>query len=209
MAWFQERAMKPLMRMVIVARYPVLAAALAMLAFQAGLYIRGDVPFRFFNAPEQSSVTGNFSMLPGATRDDSMAMMRELQRAADALGARYEAEHGVNPVTFAMAEIGGSGGRGLASADGKDADLLGSISLELVSPDERPYSSFAFVAALEQEVRSHPLLEELSFRGGRFGPGGDRSLRRVIGGTEGGGRGVENPAWQLSRSLGAGGFAGL
>jgi multidrug efflux pump subunit AcrB len=173
MAWFQERAMKPLMRMVIVARYPVLAAALAMLAFQAGLYIRGDVPFRFFNAPEQSSVTGNFSMLPGATRDDSMAMMRELQRAADALGARYEAEHGVNPVTFAMAEIGGSGGRGLASADGKDADLLGSISLELVSPDERPYSSFAFVAALEQEVRSHPLLEELSFRGGRFGPGGD------------------------------------
>lgn len=173
MAWLQERAIKPLMRLFITVRYPVMAAALAMLAFQAGLYIRGDVPFRFFNAPEQASITGNFSMLPGATRDDSLAMMRELQRAADALAARYEAEHGTNPITFVMAEVGGSGGRGLSSAEGKDADLLGSISIELISPDERPYSSFAFVGALQEEVRSHPLLEELSFRGGRFGPGGD------------------------------------
>ena len=171
--WFQTHAMKPLMRFVIQARYPVMAAAVVLLAFQASLYIKGDVRFRFFNAPEQASVTGNFAMLPGASRDDTMAMMRELQRAADAVGARYEAEHGTNPITFAMAEIGGAAGRGLSSAEGKSADLLGAISLELISPDFRPYSSFAFVAALQEEVRNHPLMEELSFRGGRFGPGGD------------------------------------
>ncbi|MCF8483979.1 MAG: efflux RND transporter permease subunit [Rhodobacteraceae bacterium] len=171
--WFQNRVMKPLMRLVIRARYPVLAGALVILAFQASLYITGDVRFRFFNAPEQSSVTGNFSMLPGATREDTLAMMRELQRAADAVAAKYEAENGTNPITFAMAEIGGSAGRGLSSADGKSADLLGAISIELISPDARPYSSFAFVAALQEEVISHPLMEELSFRGGRFGPGGD------------------------------------
>lgn len=173
MSWFQERAIKPVMRWVIVARYPVLAGAVALLAFQASLYIRGDVPFRFFVAPEQSSVTGNFSMLPGASRADSLTMMRELQRASDAVAEKLEAEHGTNPITFALAEVGGSGGRGLASADTKDADLLGSISIELISPDERPYSTATFVQALQDEVRSHPLLEELSFRGGRFGPGGD------------------------------------
>ncbi|MEF3046411.1 efflux RND transporter permease subunit [Pseudotabrizicola sp. L79] len=173
MAWFQERAIKPLMRVLITARYPVMAAAVVLLAFQVALYIRGDVPFRFFNAPEQNSVTGNFSMLPGADRDDSLEMMRELQRAADAVATRLEAEHGTNPITFAMAEVGGSGGRGLASADSKDADLLGSISIELINPDERPYSGNAFVQALQEEVRAHPLMEELSFRGGRFGPGGD------------------------------------
>ncbi|MBN2629870.1 MAG: efflux RND transporter permease subunit [Rhodobacteraceae bacterium] len=173
MTWLQEHGIKPLMRVLIAARYPVLAAIVALLALSAALFIRGDLQFRFFNAPEQASVTGNFSMLPGADRDDSVAMMRELQRAADAVGARYAAEHGTNPITFAMAEVGGSGGRGLASADSKDADLLGSISLELISRDERPYSSFAFVAALQEEVRAHPLMEELSFRGGRFGPGGD------------------------------------
>ncbi|WP_435259908.1 efflux RND transporter permease subunit [Thioclava sp. FR2] len=183
MEWFQDRVIKPVMRLVIVARYPVLAAAVAMLAFQAGLYIRGDVPFRFFVAPEQSSVTGNFSMLPGASREDSLTMMRELQRATDAVAAKLEAEHGTNPITFAMAEVGGSGGRGLASADTKDADLLGSISIELINPDERPYSSATFVQALQEEVRTHPLMEEMSFRGGRFGPGGDALSIDLYGAT--------------------------
>ncbi len=173
MDWFQVRVMKPLMRFVLVARYPVLAAALVALAFQAALFIRGDVPFRFFNAPEQAAVTGNFSMLPGADRDDTMAMMRELQRASEVVAARLEEEHGVAPILFAMAEIGGNAGRGLAGADGKDADLLGSIAIDLVNPDLRPYSSFEFVSALQEEVRAHPLMEELSFRGGRYGPGGD------------------------------------
>ena len=172
MVWVQNNAMKPLMRGVVFARYPVLAAAVLALAFQASLFLRGDVPFRFFNAPEQSSVSGNFAMLPGATRDDTLAMMREVQRATEALGARYQAETGVNPVTFVLAEVGGGAGRGLSSGDTKDADLLGGVSIELVNPDLRPFTSFAFVAALQEEVQAHPMLEELSFRGGRYGPGG-------------------------------------
>jgi multidrug efflux pump subunit AcrB len=173
MAWLTRAVIKPVMRLVILARYPVLAAGVLLLASSAALFIRGDLPFRFFNAPEQASVTGNFAMLAGADRSDTMEMMREVQRAADAVAARLAAEHGTNPITFAMAEIGGSAGRGLASAEGKEEDLLGSIQIELISPDARPYSSNVFVSALQEEVRGHPLLEELSFRGGRFGPGGD------------------------------------
>lgn len=173
MAWFQRRAMKPFVRFVIRARYPVLALCFLALASQAALVIRGDVPFRFFNGPEQSAVNGNFSMLPGATREDTKAMMAELQRAAEVVAARFEAEHGTNPVTFVLAEVGGGSGRGLSSAETKDADLLGALSVELINPDLRPYSTSAFLAALQEEVRPHPQLEELSFRGGRFGPGGD------------------------------------
>ena len=173
MIWFQERMMKPLMRWIIIWRYPVLAFSVLLLASQVALFQRGDVQFRFFNAPEQSSISGNFAMLPGAARADSMAMMQELQRAVDVVSTRLEAEHGTNPVTYVMAEIGGGAGRGLASAQTKDADLLGGISIELVNPDLRPYSSFQFITQLEEEIRRAPLLEELSFRGGRFGPGGD------------------------------------
>lgn len=169
---FRAAVMKPLMRGVIAARYPVLALAVLALATQAALFIRGDVQFRFFNPPEQNSLTGNFSMLPGATREDSLAMMRELQRAVVAVGDAYEAEHGLDPVVYVMAEVGGGAGRGLSGAATKDADLLGGVSVEIVNPDLRPYSSSAFIAAVEAEVRRHPLLEELSFRGGRFGPGG-------------------------------------
>jgi multidrug efflux pump subunit AcrB len=171
--WIRDRLMRPAMRFVLWARYPVLAGTFLLLATQIALLQSGAVQFRFFDAPEQSSVSGNFAMLNGATRADAEAMMRELQRAAGVVAMRYEAEHGRNPVEFALAEVGGSVGRGLSGTNAKDPDLLGGLSLELIEPDDRPYSSFAFLADVQKEVRPHPLLEELSFRGGRFGPGGD------------------------------------
>ena len=171
--FLRERGFRPLMAGVIAARYVVLAGAVAILATQAALFIKGDVQWRFFNAPERGSVTGNFMMAEGATRADTMAMMREMQRATEALGAQYEKEHGVNPLDYVMAQIGGNSGRGMAGADAKDDDLLGGISIELIDADLRPYSSFAFVAQLQDLVVNHPLAEAVSFRGWRSGPGGD------------------------------------
>ncbi len=171
--WFREMLFRPLMRWVVVLRYPVLAATVLMLATQVAVFVRGDVQWRFFNAPERGSVTGNFAMAPGATRADSLAMMREMQRATQALGAEYEERYGRNPLDYVLAELGGNTGRPLAGSDTKDKDLLGSIAIELIDADLRPYSSFAFVAELQDSVRRHPLAEEVSFRGWRSGPGGD------------------------------------
>ena len=171
--WVRGTLFRPLMRLVIWARYPVFAGAIVILAFQVSQFIRGDVQWRFFNAPERSSVSGNFAMLPGATRADAMAMMAEMQRATQEVAKALEDEHGVNPVVYALAEVGGNTGRGLSGAGTKDRDLLGSIAIELVDADLRPYSSFAFVAQLQDAVRRHPLAETVSFRGWRSGPGGD------------------------------------
>ncbi|MEO0911370.1 MAG: efflux RND transporter permease subunit [Pseudomonadota bacterium] len=171
--WFCARVFRPVMRLVILGRYPMLATAVVALAFSSALFFRGDVTWRFFNAPERGSISGNIGMLPGATRADTLEMVRELQRATDAVAARYEAEHGANPVLFALAEVGGTTGRGLAGQEAKDEDQLGSIAIELIDADLRPYSSFAFLGELQDEVRRHPLLETLSFRGWRSGPGGD------------------------------------
>ncbi|MEQ8368565.1 MAG: efflux RND transporter permease subunit [Roseicyclus sp.] len=179
--WFKQTVFRPMMRLVVIARYPVLAGTIVLLSMQAASFIRGDVTWRFFNAPELGSVTGNFAMLDSATREDSIAMMRELQRATDAVAARYEAEHGANPVLYALAEVGGNSGGGLAAADNKDGDLLGSIAIELIDADLRPYSSFAFVADLQDEVRQLPLTEAVSFRGWRGGPGGDAIDVQIFG----------------------------
>jgi multidrug efflux pump subunit AcrB len=169
----RERLFRPLIAGVIWARYPVMAFVIVVLASQVALLIRGDVQWRFFNAPEESSVTGNFAMVPGATRADTYDVMRTLQKTVEDLGARYEAEHGRNPIRYALAEIGGTTGRGLAGTETKDADQLGSIAIELIDADLRPYSSFAFVADLQEAVPRHPMLETISFRGWRGGPGGD------------------------------------
>ncbi|MGR3570318.1 efflux RND transporter permease subunit, partial [Brevirhabdus sp.] len=171
--WFRDTIFRRLMGLVVRLRYPVLAGVIAILSSQLALVVTGDVPWRFFNAPEQGSVSGNFAMANGADRADTLEMMREMQRATDAVARRYEDEYGTNPLAFVLAEIGGTTGRGLAGTDTKDSDLLGSIAIELIDADLRPYSSFRFVGDLQEEVRNHPLLETVSFRGWRSGPGGD------------------------------------
>ncbi len=171
--WFRETLFRPFMGLVIKGRYPVVAMVLVLLASQVSLFIKGDVSWRFFNSPEQSQVTGNFAMLPGATRDDTTEMMREMQRATEVLGAEYEAEYGVNPLQFVVAEVGGNSGRAIAGSDTKDADQLGAITIELIDADSRPYTSFDFVAALQDSVRQHPMAETVSFRRWGSGPGAD------------------------------------
>ncbi|MBY6056201.1 efflux RND transporter permease subunit [Leisingera daeponensis] len=171
--WLRDHVFRPLMGLIVTARYAVLAGALAVLASQAALFINGDVQWRFFNAPERGSVSGNFAMAEGATRADTLAMMREMQRATEELGAEYEERYGRNPLDFVMAEVGGNAGRGLSGVEAKDTDLLGGISIELIDADLRPYSSFAFVAELQERVVRHPMAETVSFRSWRSGPGGD------------------------------------
>ena len=170
---FKRLLFRPFIKFVIWARYPVFATVVLALASQAVLFINGDVQWRFFNAPERSSVTGNFAMAPGATRADSIAQMKAFQDAVEEVSAQYKEKHGLSPISFVMAEIGGNSGRALAGSDTKDRDQLGSIAVELIDADLRPYSSYAFVADLQDAVRRHPRVETISFRGWGSGPGGD------------------------------------
>ncbi len=171
--WFRENIFRPFIKLVIRARYVVLAGTLLVLASQIVLFINGSVTWRFFNAPEQSSVTGNFAMVNSATRADTLAMMKILQTTVDELATEYEKEHGRNPAKYVLAELGGNSGRGLSGTENKSKDLLGGISIELIDADLRSYSSFSFVGDLQDKIVRHPLLEAISFRGWRSGPGGD------------------------------------
>ena len=152
-----------------------------VLASQANLFLKGSVQWRFFNAPERGSISGNFAMLPEATREDTLAMMIELQRATNDAAKKLEEEHGINPLDFVMAEIGGNSGRALSGSEYKDKDLLGAISIELIDADLRPYSSYEYLSALQNNVQNHPALETLSFRNWTSGPGGDALSVQLFG----------------------------
>lgn len=171
--WFRDVVFKPAMGLIVKLRYPIVAGMILILASTVSMFIRGDVTWRFFNSPEQGTISGNIAMLPSATRADTVEMVREVQRAVQAVSDRYEAEHGAVPVTYVLAQVGGNTGRGLSGAGNKDADQLGAISIGLIDADLRPYSSFTFLGEVQEEVRSLPLLETLSFRRFGFGPGGD------------------------------------
>lgn len=171
--WYRRVVFRPTMSLVVWARYPVVALALVILASQLALFASGEVKWRFFNSPERGSVTGNFFMLPSATREDTTAQMQELQRATEALGKEYEERYGTNPLVHVLAQVGGNSGYGLAGAETLNGDLKGGIGIELIDADLRPYSSFAFVAELQERVQHHPLADTVSFRGWRSGPAGD------------------------------------
>ena len=171
--WIRDKIFRRFTAFVIWARYPVIAAAFVALSSQAVLFINGDVNWRFFSSPEQGSVTGNFAMTSGATREDTLEMMREMQRATESLGAQYAERYGVNPLSFVMAEVGGNSGRAISGADTKESFQLGAISIELIDADLRPFSSFAFVGELQDTVVNHPLVETVSFRSWGSGPAGD------------------------------------
>ena len=87
--WARDTLFRRFIYFVVRTRYVMLAGALVLLASQVTLVISGKVAWRFFAAPELSSVTGNFAMLNTATREDTLAMTRELQRAVEELGKSY------------------------------------------------------------------------------------------------------------------------
>ncbi|WP_375228925.1 efflux RND transporter permease subunit [Roseobacter sp. S98] len=171
--WFRERLFRPFMGLVITCRYAVLAGAILLLASQIAVFLRGDVQWRFFNAPERSMLYGNFVMAEGATRDDTLVMMRQLQRAVDEVSVEYEERYGVAPVRSVVSRTGGNVGRRLSGTEGKGRDLLGGITVELADADLRPFTSGAFVADLQERVVEHPLVEIVSFRRTRSGPEAD------------------------------------
>ncbi|MEM9709570.1 MAG: efflux RND transporter permease subunit [Pseudomonadota bacterium] len=179
--YVRENLFRPAMGWVIRGRYVILAGATAILAGQVALVITGDVRWRFFNSPEQGSVSGNFVMASTATREDSLEQIRFLQATVERVGESFAADHGTNPITYVVAEIGGNTGRSVSGSELKEPYQLGSITVELIDADLRPYSSFAFVGALQDELVRHPKLETMSFRRWGSGPGGDSLDVRISG----------------------------
>ncbi|WP_417690934.1 efflux RND transporter permease subunit [Roseibium sp.] len=171
--WFVRKCFRPLMGVVIRVRYLVMGLAIMSLLLSSLLYLDGTVQWRFFNSPERSVITANIAMLPGATREDTKAMVTEMQRALDAVDAEYTERYGESPVIFSLSTVGGNEGRGLKVAESKDTDQLGGFSIELIDPDLRSYSAFQLIGDWQREIHQSPLLETLALRGERSGPGGD------------------------------------
>ena len=168
--WARDTLFRPTMSWVITFRYPVLAAVIALLIGQVTMLVSRDVSWRFFSAPEINFVNGGFAMVSGSSRAETNAMMLELQRATEVVGAQYEEKYGRNPILLSITESGASSLSGGGSSV-KAPDELGGISIELIDADARPYSSTAFARDLQNEVKRHAKVETLSFRSAFSGPG--------------------------------------
>lgn len=183
-AWFRDHVFRRIVRTALYLRYPAVAVALLLLSISVSAVIDKTVQWRFFSSPERATIRANLAMLDSASRADTKAMVSELDRALRVVDNRYRDTHGVAPVKVAIAKIGATTGRGLKSADTKDPDQLAGYDIELIDPDHRPYTAFAFIRDWRSEIQTHPLLETLAMRGDRSGPGGDAIDIRLNGAPE-------------------------
>ncbi|MGI9379702.1 MAG: efflux RND transporter permease subunit [Methyloligellaceae bacterium] len=179
--WFREHMFRPFIYWVIKLRYPTVAAAFLLLCVSLAAVVDRTVKWRFFVAPERGTISANIAMLPGASREDTRAMLNEMERALKATNDTYKEKYGRPPVELAITKIGGTTGRGLRGSDTKDPDRLGGMDISLIDPDERPYSAFQFIFAWRDAIKRSPKLERLALRGERRGPGGDDIHVRLFG----------------------------
>lgn len=171
--WVREVIFDPLITWTLKLRYLVVCLMIYLLAVSSSAVIKGSVPWQFFTPPESGSISGNFALLSGASREDSVTMMRELQRAVDVVAADFEERYGIYPLEHALAQVGGTTSKGVPDQESIDADLLGAIDIGLIDADQRDFTAFDFVRELQQQVKRPTELAVLSFRSQGMGPGGD------------------------------------
>ena len=175
--WARERLFRPFIHWVVKLRYLTLSLAVATLLVTIALFSSGDVKWEFFSRPEQGTISANVIMDSTATREDTRAMLAEMNRALKVVNERYQKEYhgndGLEPVDFSQATLGGNVGWRFSAGDNKDQDLLGGFQAALIDADLRPYSSYEFMADWDAEVKASPQVELLSLRSARAGPGGD------------------------------------
>lgn len=171
--WFRERLFRPFMVMVVRLRYLTISAAISLLLFSLSLFVEGSVRWEFFSRPEQGTISANVIMQSGATREDTKAMLDEMDRALKVVNARYGEKYGKEPLDFSQATLGNTVGWQFSAGDNVPEDLKGGFQAALIDADERPYSSYKFMADWDAEVSVDPKVELFSLRSARSGPGGD------------------------------------
>lgn len=157
-------------------RYSAALAACCAFIFALTLLSSGRVGFEFFASPEVDMVYGNFSLTPGASRDDSARMIDELRRAAHKVEKELTAgDRGL--INYEFGTIGtteGRPGEGLLSGD-----HAGAYTIELVQGDSRQVRTYEFMAAWESEVEPIAGIESLVMfeRSAGGPPGRDLDIR--------------------------------
>ena len=162
----------PFYRLVNLAlrwRYATLAIAIGSLILSVGLIGGGRVGFVFFPSPEADRVYANVQFTAGSPREQTVAMLAELERSLAAAEQKLtEGEGGL--VRMVLSKVGVSVGR--QSPLPGSGDHMGGVVLELAPSDERDIRTDTVVETWRRNVRLLAGAEFLTIRQARGGPPG-------------------------------------
>ena len=155
-------------------RGATLACALVSVLLAVGLVSSGRIGFSFFPTPEPQVLYANASFVAGTPRAE---VVRFLDHLEDSLLETDQALGGDLLQTFVVrqGEVSGSGGAG------RQGDQLGSIMIELVSPDHREVRNRTFVREWRERITMPAGIDRLTITERVAGPPGKDVNVRLTG----------------------------
>ncbi|WP_431023341.1 efflux RND transporter permease subunit [Halomonas sp. H5] len=171
---FREGPFRRLSALSLRHRGATLASALAVTLVIAGLVAGGRIAFTFFPSPEPTVLYANASFVAGT----EAARMERFIEHLEATLEETEAALGGGLVRTRVTRYGASLGAG---GTGRRADELGSIMIELISPDDREVRNSELIRAWRQRITLPAGLEALTISERAAGPPGRDVEVRLVG----------------------------
>lgn len=164
---FKNHTFRPLVKWCLRHRGLTLSIVVALLIMVIGLLAGGRIQFNFFPSPEPRMIYVTARFVPGTPKDEVGRFLHHLEQTM------IDTEHALSqqPFVTTMLTRHGSGisSRGAGQQSG---DHIGSLTVELLPPDQRTVRNKAFIKAWRQRITPPPGLETLTIIERQTGPPG-------------------------------------
>jgi multidrug efflux pump subunit AcrB len=182
--WFENFRDEKFRKLVILSiewRYATLSLVVALFLTSVGLVAGGRVGFSFFPTPESDKIVVNVKMVSGTPRDQTILMLKEVERAAFVVAAKL-ATPTENLIKMSLIKVGVkvSGSMNSVASNILD-DTAGGLIVELLTADKRLIRTWEFIDAWRAEVKNVAGLRTLTIQEVRGGPPGRDIDIRLMG----------------------------
>ena len=162
---FRDGRFRSLSQAALTNRGTTLACALVSVIITIGLLSSGRIGFSFFPTPEPQVLYANVNFVAGTPRASMVSFMRELEQS---LGETEAALGGELILTAVTREGEVLGDNGVA----RKGDNLGSMMVELVSPDHREVRNKTFIREWQKRIQAPPGIDRINITEQQSGPPG-------------------------------------
>ena len=174
---FVEKKFTPFLKTAVKNRYTTIALNIFLFFISIGLLTSGIVGFEFFPTIESDNMISLIEMPPGSSIEQTERIVKRIEEASIELIDEYEKKYPelkdiLVKNTFTIigeqpATAGGPGGKAALFADPAKAQ----ISIELISSEERPFSTTEMVNRWRELSGSLPEARSATFQANLFSSG--------------------------------------